>query len=63
MELGLPFFKGNHCTQDVSPDFYPPHLGMGTVHSASLPFLLVSVWLLPYIFSCETFVQPDFRCF
>ena len=57
-----PFLKGDHCSQDLSPDFYLSH-SMGAAHSASLPLLSVSMWLLLYIFSSGTFIQPDFRCF
>ena len=40
--------------QDISPNFYLPHVGMGLVPSVSLLLVPVSMWLILYILSCRT---------
>ena len=38
--------RGKLHSQDIHPDFYPPHVGMGPALSVSLPFPPVLMWLL-----------------
>ena len=62
---GTPYSsEGNfEASQDIPPNFYLLLVGVGPAHSVSLPFLLVSMWLLIYILSCSTSVKLDFRQF
>ena len=43
--------------------FYLSSLDVGPVYSLSSPLLPASMWLLPFILSCRTSVQLDFRSF
>ena len=43
--------------------FLPPHVSVALAHSMSPPLLPALMWLLLYILSCRTSIQPDFRWF
>ena len=58
----LSLLRRNHCSQDISPNFYLPHVGRTRPFCVSTPFTSLK-WLLVHILMCRTSILLDFRWF